>query len=165
MRAAVAADADWIRDTAADVYRALGDYGVIIPSWLDHPGVVAFVHESEGLRQGFTMLGFYTPEGGVPGAGPDEPPYVVDLLAIAVAPEHQGQGLGREMLHHAIATARAEGARRDVRELRLTVAEGNTRALRLFRDASFEIVQANYGRYDGGQRAIRMAKPLWTGRT
>jgi len=164
MRPWLSADADWIRDTAAEVYRELGDYGVIIPSWLDHPGVVAYIDEVGDERRGFIMLGFFTPEGGVPGAGPDEPAWVVDLLAIAVAPAHQGQGIGKRMLDHAIDLARTEGTRRDVRELRLTVAEGNERALGLFRAAGFRVAQAEYGRYDGGQRAIRMAKPLWRSR-
>lgn len=37
---------------------------------------------------------------------------VYELMNIAVAPPHQGRGIGTPLLQHAIATARAAGARR-----------------------------------------------------
>jgi len=138
------------------VYRELGDYGTIIPSWLDHPGVLAFVDESEEpvpQRRGFTLVGFYTPSS-AEDRGEDH--CVADLLAIAIAPEFQRKGLGTSMLRHAIGVAGAARAQRDVPEMRLTVAEGNDGARELFERHGFRVVNEKYGSYDGGQRALRM---------
>src|SRR5690606_24234170 len=101
IRRASVADHDWIAAIAAEVYGALGDYGTIIRSWLEHPGVLAYLDEVPGeagdpLRRGFTLVGFYEPAGTPPGT------YVADLLAIAVAPAHQRRGVGKGLLEHAI---------------------------------------------------------------
>jgi hypothetical protein len=79
IRRALPEDADWIRDVAADVYAAFGDYRRIIPAWMAHPGVLTFVEEDRDLRRGFILLGFYEP------VEPGPPKTVADLLAIAVA--------------------------------------------------------------------------------
>lgn len=158
IRRAKPADHAWIRDTAADVYRSLGDYATIIPSWLEHTGVLAYVEdaaaEGEPRRRGFILLGFYEPETVPPGA------YVADLLAIAVAPGFQRQGLGRHLLRYAIHVARLAGRENRVPEIRLTVAETNAAGRRLFSSSGFRVLDEDHGCYEGGQRAIRMALPL-----
>ncbi len=166
-------DADWIRETAAGVYAELGDYRSIIPSWMSHPGVLTFVDaDDSGHRHGFILVGFYEPPGtaGVSTAvGPvaaateDSDPsarYVADLIAIAVAPEFQRQGSGKRLLEYAIDLATLAGRRVPVHEIRLTVAETNQVALGLFRRFGFEVLDAQHGTYDGGQRAIRMRRRL-----
>ena len=41
--------------------RDLGDYTRILPSWLEQPGVLAWIdHDVQGRGRGFAMLGFYT---------------------------------------------------------------------------------------------------------
>lgn len=159
IRRATLADHAWIRDTAAEVYRSLGDYATIIPSWLEHAGVLAYVDEdrSRGARQrrGFILLGFYGPEGHSRTAAD-----VADLLAIAVAPAHQRRGLGRQLLRYAIHLASVTGRRDRAREMRLTVAETNEGGRRLFARAGFRALEGDYGCYEGGQRAIRMALAL-----
>jgi ribosomal protein S18 acetylase RimI-like enzyme len=160
IRRCTSADHEWIRETAAQVYRDLGDYGTIIPSWLDHPGVLCFVEQAdEGSEpRGFILVGFYDPNGG--DAAPEDEVCIADLLAIAVAPAHQRRGVGSEMLLYAIDVARAARADRRVSELRLTVADGNAGARALFDRNGFTVVDETYGSYDGGQRAIRMRLPL-----
>lgn len=156
IRRASAADHHWITGLAAEVYIDLGDYGQIIPSWLVHPGVLAYLDESPaGGRtelRGFILLGFYEPSG--------EAACVADLLAIAVDPRHQRRGIGRRLLDYSIELAELIGAKNGVDEIRLTVAEPNSAGRRLFSTSGFEILDGNHGLYDGGQRAIRMSRPL-----
>lgn len=153
------ADHDWIAAIAAEVYGALGDYGTIIRSWLEHPGVLAYLDEVPGeagdpLRRGFTLVGFYEPAGTPPGT------YVADLLAIAVAPAHQRRGVGKGLLEHAIHLAEVASRGGRIHEMRLTVADTNAVAQRFFTSFGFGVLDENHGHYDGGQRAIRMARAL-----
>jgi len=152
IRRATPGDHAWITQLAADVYIDLGDYGQIIPSWLLHPGVLAYLDEGPDDQRGFILLGFYEPS--------REDCCVADLLAIAVSPREQRRGIGRRLLRYAIDLAELIGAKNSVTEIRLTVAETNRAGRRLFGSAGFSILDADHGLYDGGQRAIRMTRPL-----
>jgi ribosomal protein S18 acetylase RimI-like enzyme len=137
------------------VYADFGDYGTILPGWIHHPGVLTFIDEDDaGARRGFILLGFYEPDDVLRGT------YVADLLAIAVVPEHQGQGVGQRLLEYAVDLAHLAGQRVPVPEIRLTVADSNVRAQRLFRRCGFDVLDARHGAYDGGQVAIRMHRKL-----
>src|SRR5262245_47761 len=131
-------DPEWIRDTAAEVYARLGDYTRIIPSWMNHPGVLSFVEaidEGEAeQRRGFILIGFYEPEDLSPTR------VVADLLAIGVAPAHQRRGVGRTLLEFAVDVAELAHPQQKVRELRLTVAEDNAPALALFLRSGFAVL-------------------------
>jgi ribosomal-protein-alanine N-acetyltransferase len=154
IRRATAADASFVREVAVEVFAELGDYGRILPTWLVHDGVLTHVAEDAGVPVGYTMLGFYT-------AGPTrQNEYVADLLAIAVAPRAQGRGVGKQLLDHAIGQAALARRRMPVVELRLSVAEPNARARRLFAQFGFDFVEGEHGRYDGGQQALHMARPV-----
>jgi ribosomal protein S18 acetylase RimI-like enzyme len=154
IRRASSEDYAWIRETSSQVYLDFGDYGTIIPAWMAHPGVLTFVEldEESGARRGFILVGFYEP--------PDvkRGDYVADLLAIAVAPEHQRHGIGGRLLEFAVDLATQAGRRVPVPEIRLTVAHTNEAAQKLFSRAGFLVLDANHGNYDGGQRAIRMRR-------
>jgi ribosomal protein S18 acetylase RimI-like enzyme len=157
IRRSSSGDHAWIQQTAATVYRPFGDYGSIIPAWLEHPGVIAYIEESEEaepVRRGFILLGFYEMVGAPAGE------YVADLLAIAVDPGHQRRGVGKVLLGYAIHVARLAGRHSRVPEIRLTVAETNAAGRRLFSGSGFHVVDENHGAYDGGQRAIRMSLRL-----
>jgi ribosomal protein S18 acetylase RimI-like enzyme len=151
IRAGSAADLEFVRRVAVAVFSDFGDYGRIIPDWLANDGVLTYVAEEEAVPVGFIMLGFYRVEG---------ESYAADLLAIAVAPEAQSRGVGRRLLDHALATARATRRRLPVREVRLSVADTNARARRMFAAAGFVELDGEHGRYDGGQRALHMMKRL-----
>lgn len=141
-------------DLAAEVYADLGDYGTILPSWLGHPGVLAYVDccDETGARRGFVLLGFYEPR--------EHSAYVADLLAIAVEPGCQGQGIGKRLLGYVIHVAELAGKHNQVSEIRLTVADGNQAGQTLYRKTGFRILDEDHGAYDGGQRAIRMVRPV-----
>ena len=146
-----AADVEFIRSVAERVFSHFGDYGRILPGWLLHEGVLTHVAELDDRPLGYTMLGFYPVTRGE---------YVADLLAIAVAPAHQGAGIGRQLLEHAIAQARAARRRLPIREMRLSVADSNARARRLFVQLGFRLMQGDHGLYDGGQIALHMSRKL-----
>ena len=153
LRTASTADRGFVRDLSAEAFRAYGDYRELLPRWLSEPGVLTFVAVEDGERRGFAMLGFYF--------GDETRSWCyADLLAIAVHPSHRGQGLGRRLLARAIEAAKDARRSLDVRELRLTVADSNDGAVRLFAAAGFTPDGADHGRYDGGQVAIRMRRPL-----
>src|SRR6185436_397658 len=61
IRRAEVQDHPWIVATGAEAYRDLGDYTRILPSWLEQPGVLAWIdHDVQGRGRGFAMLGFYS---------------------------------------------------------------------------------------------------------
>lgn len=154
IRRAEIADHPWIIATGAEAYRELGDYTRILPSWLEQPGVLAWIdHDLQGRGRAFAMLGFYM-EGQIPNAE-----VVADLLALAVLPAFQRRGIGSKMLTHVIEVAERVAPSSKIATLRLTVAETNTAAQRLYARAGFSVVDGS-ATYDRGQRALRMMRPL-----
>ena len=163
IRRAEAADHPWIIATGAEAYRDLGDYTRILPSWLEQPGVLAWIdNDISGRGRGFAMLGFYLDDGArlAPQTPPDKAtPVVADLLALAVLPAFQNKGIGTKLLHHVIEVAERVAPQSRISSLRLTVAESNTSAQRLYARNGFRMVDGS-ATYDRGQRALRMARPL-----
>lgn len=161
IRRAEVADHPWIIATGAEAYSDLGDYTRILPSWLEQPGVLAWIdHDTQGDGRGFAMLGFYmedTPRTSTADARVQT--IVADLLALAVLPHHQRRGIGNKLLGHVIDVAERVAPSSQIRSLRLTVAENNTGAQRLYERAGFSIVDGS-STYDRGQRALRMVRPL-----
>jgi ribosomal protein S18 acetylase RimI-like enzyme len=161
IRRAEVTDHPWIIATGAEAYRDLGDYTRILPSWLEQPGVLAWIDtDIQGRGRGFAMLGFYLDD---PSAAPQTPdkatPVVADLLALAVLPAYQNKGIGTKLLHHVIEVAERVAPQSRITQLRLTVAESNLGAQRLYARNNFRVVDGS-ATYDRGQRALRMARPL-----
>src|SRR5262245_36130997 len=151
IRRATRDDHPWIVSMGALVYLDLGDYRQILPSWLEQPGVLAWVEAEHERRRGFAMLGFYPDEDGSS---------VADLLALAVDPAFQRRGIGRALLDHVIGVAQRVGPQHAIDELRLTVAHDNAIGQRMYLRHGFRKANVPPGRYAGGQRAIRMVRPL-----
>lgn len=156
IRRAEVTDHPWIVATGAEAYLDLGDYTRILPSWLEQPGVLAWIDaDMHGRGRGFAMLGFYMEDSG--SGGPNQ--VVADLLALAVLPAQQGRGIGSKLLAHVIEVAERVAPSSQIAALRLTVSETNTGAQRLYARSGFRIVDGS-ATYDRGQRALRMARPL-----
>jgi ribosomal protein S18 acetylase RimI-like enzyme len=159
IRRAEVQDHPWIVASGAEAYADLGDYTRILPSWLEQPGVLAWIdHDVQGRGRGFAMLGFYTEEGSRE-AGKQQ--VVADLLALAVLPLYQRKGIGSKLLAHVIDVAERVAPSSHISQLRLTVAENNVGAQRLYARAGFHIVEGS-ATYDRGQRALRMVRALAT---
>jgi ribosomal protein S18 acetylase RimI-like enzyme len=155
IRRADATDHPWIISTGAAAYRDLGDYTRILPSWLEQPGVLAWIDQDvAGRDRGFAMLGFYLED---PLAAGSE--VVADLLALAILPPYQNRGIGSKLLAHVIEVAERVAPSSRIRALRLTVADSNTGAQRLYARSGFRVVDGS-ATYDRGQRALRMVRPL-----
>jgi ribosomal protein S18 acetylase RimI-like enzyme len=99
------------------------------------------------------MLGFYTED------LTRSPQVIADLLALAVLPSYQNYGIGSRLLHHVIEVAERVAPSSQITHLRLTVAEDNVGAQRLYARNNFAVVDGS-ATYDRGQRALRMARPL-----
>ena len=161
IRRAEVQDHPWIVATGAEAYADLGDYTRILPSWLEQPGVLAWIdHDVQGRGRGFAMLGFYTEEA-VRAEGKQQ--VIADLLALAVLPLYQRKGIGSKLLSHVIDVAERVAPSSHITQLRLTVAENNVGAQRLYTRAGFHIVEGA-ATYDRGQRALRMVRPLGNAR-
>jgi ribosomal protein S18 acetylase RimI-like enzyme len=157
IRRAEVQDHPWIVASGAEAYADLGDYTRILPSWLEQPGVLAWIdHDVQGRGRGFAMLGFYTEEGLREGG---KQQVVADLLALAVLPLFQRKGIGGKLLAHVIDVAERVAPASHISQLRLTVAENNVGAQRLYARSGFQIVEGS-ATYDRGQRALRMVRSL-----
>jgi ribosomal protein S18 acetylase RimI-like enzyme len=157
IRRAEVQDHPWIVATGAEAYADLGDYTRILPSWLEQPGVLAWIdHDVQGRGRGFAMLGFYTEEG-VRTDGKQQ--VIADLLALAVLPMYQRKGIGGKLLAHVIDVAERVAPSSNISQLRLTVAENNVGAQRMYARAGFRVVEGA-ATYDRGQRALRMVRAL-----
>jgi ribosomal protein S18 acetylase RimI-like enzyme len=80
-------------------------------------------------------------------------------LALAVLPAYRGRGIGSRLLLHVISVAERVAPSSRIAALRLTVAETNVGAQRLYARNGFRIVDRS-ATYDRGQRALRMARSL-----
>jgi ribosomal protein S18 acetylase RimI-like enzyme len=157
IRRAEVQDHPWIVATGAEAYADLGDYTRILPSWLEQPGVLAWIdHDVQGRGRGFAMLGFYTEEAR---NETGQQQVIADLLALAVLPLYQKKGIGSKLLAHVIDVAERVAPSSHISQLRLTVAENNVAAQRLYTRTGFHVVEGA-ATYDRGQRALRMVRPL-----
>ena len=147
-------DAPFIAALARQVFSVYGSYDRYLLEWFGSPQVVTLVAEADGVPAGLAMLATL--------ADSDSAGSRAELLAIAVEPSLQLRGIGGFLLSQAIAVAPRLAAEPPVREIRLSVAEGNARAARLFARHGFRRL-AGSGLYPAGQRARLMALALPAG--
>jgi ribosomal protein S18 acetylase RimI-like enzyme len=153
IRPAQAKDLAAITALAGEVFSIYGNYREYLPYWASVPQVDTLVAEVAGELIAFLML--------IP-LQDQKPPYTryADVLAIAISPKYQRQGLGTQLLNFAVKIAREQRGKLKLQELRLTVADTNIAAQTLFQHMGFKFSQEPDGLYEGGQKALRMYHPL-----
>jgi ribosomal protein S18 acetylase RimI-like enzyme len=142
-------DTDFIVGLCRKVFLEFGSYDRYVADWLREEIVSTHVAEVDSVPAGFFMLALHPP-------GPSSTA-VAELLSIAVVPELRSLGVGGALLERALSLARESALEPD--EVRLSVAEGNARAQRMFARRGFRIGPA-VGVYPAGQRALYMSKAL-----
>jgi len=148
-RIATKKDRDFIRQLSASVFSIFGHYDEILTGWFLHPGVTTVISSENGQPVAFAML--------QPGEKETWNAPIGELLAIAVIPEHQGQGVGRALLNYMEDLA----LRFRLSEIHLHTGKENLPAQYLFEKAGYKIAGAEKSYYPKGQSALRMVKVLY----
>ena len=149
LRPALDSDLDFILDLCRKVFLEFGSYDRYMAEWFREEIVSSHIAELDSAPAGFFMLAIH------PASPTGEA--VAELLSIAVVPELRSRGIGAALLDRSILLARESSL--DLREIRLSVAEGNARAQRMFARRGFRIGHV-IGVYPAGQRALFMTKAL-----
>lgn len=151
---ALPGDVVHIRRIASAVFEQYGDYAKILPRFFSSQGVTSYVAKVGQEVVGFVMLGF------LPWTGGDcnSDSWVADILALAVAPERQRQGIGCAMMSRTFELAQEMSDWRDVREIQLTCAKSNQAGAAFFAKWGFLVVESNHGSYSSGQPAMRLSR-------
>ncbi len=152
VRVATGDDRAFVRRLAHSVFSIYGSYDRYLVEWFDTQGVLTLVGELDEQPVGLAMLMAYPNR-----MKGDEA--LADLLAIAVVPEFQTQGVGTALLTKAIAEAPLLDSEHPIREIHLSVADGNARGQRLFSQHGFRFSR-DEGIYPAGQRALHMSRSI-----
>lgn len=152
LRQAGASHREFVRELSGRVFSRFGNYDAILPPLVGQSWTHTIVALSDEEPVGFAICSFEGPPGGA-----------ADLVAIAVEPGWHGRGVGRLLLAGAETVAADAWCGSETAVLRLSVAEDNLPARRLFDRAGYQRVEGEEGTYPGGQRSIGMAKVLGGG--
>jgi len=150
IRRGAARDRTFIRDLSARVFARFGDYETTLPVMAGRPEVYTLIVEADRQRIGFAMYAIETPA-------------AADLLAIAVLPEWQLHGAGKLLLDGVEAAVRDCAGEAGETSVRLSVAQDNIPAQRLFERCGYRYLPEEQGFYPGGQPSIAMWKRLLPG--
>ena len=130
---AARAIATWRYEPPYEVYSLdTGDPDELVDCFLDPANAYYYVVDGGGFLAAYCCFG---PDARVPGGDYDNPALDVGL---GVHPDRTGQGLGHAFVRAVLRFARQEFA---PAEFRVTVAEFNERALRVWNAAGFQPVQ------------------------
>ena len=143
------ADAPSIRVLSRHAFAPWGEGGDMVPAWLSHPGVTAFVAEIDGRFAGFMMIGLVPVLGG--GWRMD-----AEVLAIAVEPSYRRSGVASRLVEDALAWVRGRAAELPITRVALSTAVDNLAAQALFQRWGFRFAGRRRGYYTSGHDAWRM---------
>ncbi|MBN1946002.1 MAG: GNAT family N-acetyltransferase [Bradymonadales bacterium] len=135
-----------IVELGADVFTPYGCYRETILNWLNTAGIRSLVACRQESFCGAVIFGFFN----------EEDHFVTEVLAVEVAGAYRRTGVGRALMRAMIGHVTDISQIYPVLSLRLSTAETNHPALSLFGSLGFRPTGEDAGRYDGGQRIIRM---------
>ncbi len=138
-----------IADISGEAFDIYGSYRTLLPDWAQSPGVLTLVADVGGQVVGFLMLAIL-----------EDSCCYADVLAIAVRSKYRSLGLGTALLYTALRMVEEQASVYQIEEVRLTVADTNVHGQNLFKKYGFRFTGESEGLYDGGQRALRMVRPV-----
>jgi ribosomal protein S18 acetylase RimI-like enzyme len=141
-------DLEFIGKLSDRVFSRYGNYDEILPAWVLDPRVMTIIITEDTERLGFAMLQIERRAKLKPRKG--------QLLAIAVKPDRQRQGIGKKLLAHVESLA----CERGVKEVYLCTAQDNKHAQSFFQKAGYELKGSEEHYYPKGQPALVMSKGL-----
>jgi ribosomal protein S18 acetylase RimI-like enzyme len=141
-------DRGFIEELSARVFSIFGRYDEILSEWFFRLGVITVIASMNGQPVAFAMLETGERETWNVSTG--------ELLAIAVTPEQQRQGVGKSLLDYMEDLA----LRFRLREIHLHTGKDNLAAQSLFEKAGYRTAGAEKGYYPKGQSAVKMVKRL-----
>ena len=148
IRPAKPSDKAFVAGLSGKVFSAYGPYRTTISQWFESSVTVTLISTVEGRPAGFVMIGALPAD--------EEGHTCTEILAIAVTPELQRRGIGRELLQFAQKEAEGLGEQR----LFLHTARENLAAQKLFLRNGFKPVQSKARFYPSGQDALMMVNDL-----
>jgi ribosomal protein S18 acetylase RimI-like enzyme len=146
---AAEAHATFVESLSAAVFSRFGDYASVLPQWLSQPGIHTRIADAGGTAVGFAMYAATLRQA-------DE----LTLRAIAVVPAWQSRGIGRKLLQYVESVAAGNAASDGRTYVRVTVAEDNPKARKLFELSGYETLPGREGVYPAGQRSLDMRKKI-----
>jgi ribosomal-protein-alanine N-acetyltransferase len=148
IRRAKPPDKAFIAGLSGKAFSIYGPYRTTVSQWFESGVTMTFISMAEGRPVGFVMIG------ALPGEREGET--CAEVLAIAVAPEFQHRGIGKELLQHAQKCLEEVGEQR----LFLHTAKENLAAQKLFLRNGYRLVEIKKGFYPSGQDALMMVNDL-----
>ncbi len=132
-------------------FAPFGDYRSSLTSWTSNPAMQTLVAVGPaGGCLGFAVVALVQAPGGTR----------AHLLAVGVAEDQRGRGIGGRLLDAALDLARREALPWGAEHLQLEVAADNTAARALFASRGFRVSPVASPAYDGGRAALTLAAPL-----
>jgi ribosomal protein S18 acetylase RimI-like enzyme len=152
-------DEPFLREMAQQVFAEFGDYRQSLREWLREDTVVSRIIEEAGVPIGFYMMEVFPMPRPSRNSAPGRKGTMMGyLLAVGVTPSRQRQGIGVLLMKDALMQAQAH--RPPVAEVRLSVAEGNMKARRLFNKVGFFDGGSDQRLYENGQQALIMRQEI-----
>lgn len=148
IRPAKPSDKAFIAGLSGLVFSVYGPYSSTVSEWFESSVTVTLISTVGGRPAGFVMIGALPAD--------EEGRTCTEILAIAVTPEFQRRGIGRELLQFAQKEAEGLGEQR----LFLHTAKENLAAQKLFLRNGFRPVQSKVRFYPSGQDALMMVNDL-----
>jgi len=141
-------DKAFIAGLSGMVFGVYGPYKSTVSQWFESGVTLTLISMVGGRPAGFVMIGALPAD--------EEGQTHAEVLAIAVTPEFQRRGIGRELLQFAQKEAENLGEQR----LFLHTAKENLAAQKLFLRNGFRPVQSKPRFYPSGQDALMMVNDL-----